>query len=124
MWHSVLACAESELRSWPPTVLVRRCHSTDVLQRVSENTGIIRISGAASLPLDPDAMEILAAAVRRPRRQLTEFGSRAHLGQPLPFVRLPTVAAQSWPQTPHRDHAFQPDPAPSAVGSIPRFRVG
>ena len=64
------------------------------------------------------------SALRRPRRQLTEFGSRAHLGQPLPFVRLPTVAAQSWPQTPHRHHAFQPDPAPSAVGSIPPFRVG
>jgi hypothetical protein len=23
--------AESEFQSWPPTVLVRRCHSTDVL---------------------------------------------------------------------------------------------
>ena len=36
MWHSVLACAESKLRSWPPTVLVRRCHSTDVLHESAE----------------------------------------------------------------------------------------
>jgi hypothetical protein len=64
------------------------------------------------------------SALRRAWRQLAVLGLRAHLGQPLAFVRLRTVAAQSWPQAAHRHHAFKLDPAPSVVGSISGLFVG